>query len=72
MITGIVRNGVVVLENGQVLPEGAVVRLEVITSEPEATGALTSALEDWAGKGVGLPADLAKNHDHYLHGLPKI
>jgi hypothetical protein len=24
-----------------------------------------------AGKAVGLPEDLAENHDHYLHGLPK-
>ncbi len=25
----------------------------------------------WAGKCKGLPSDLARNHDHYLHGLPK-
>ena len=24
-----------------------------------------------AGKAVGLPEDLAAQHDHYLHGTPK-
>jgi len=24
-----------------------------------------------AGKAKGLPPDMAANHDHYLHGLPK-
>jgi hypothetical protein len=24
-----------------------------------------------AGKAVGLPQDLAENHDHYLYGTPK-
>ena len=28
-------------------------------------------LGKWAGKAEGLPADLAENHDHYLHGAPK-
>jgi len=29
------------------------------------------ALLRFAGKATGLPPDLAENHDHYLHGLPK-
>jgi hypothetical protein len=29
------------------------------------------ALLRFAGKAKGLPSDLAANHDHYLHGLPK-
>jgi hypothetical protein len=28
-------------------------------------------LRSLAGKGRNLPADLAANHDHYLHGTPK-
>ena len=28
-------------------------------------------LRTLAGKGRNLPADLAANHDHYLHGTPK-
>ena len=26
----------------------------------------------WGGRGKGLPHDLAENHDHYLHGRPKV
>jgi hypothetical protein len=32
---------------------------------------LRQTLLRWAGKAKGLPADLARNHDHYLHGRPK-
>jgi hypothetical protein len=28
-------------------------------------------LQSLAGKAKGLPPDMAANHDHYLHGLPK-
>jgi len=28
-------------------------------------------LRSLAGKGRNLPADLAANHDHYLHGTPR-
>jgi len=28
-------------------------------------------LQALAGKGQGLPTDLAANHDHYLHGTTK-
>ena len=31
----------------------------------------TNRLLDFAAETEGLPADLAANHDHYLHGLPK-
>jgi hypothetical protein len=29
------------------------------------------ALLEVAGSAQGLPSDLARNHDHYLHGAPK-
>ncbi len=64
---GKVRNGVVVLENGSQLPEGTPVR--VIPTEEHPTWG--DVFEDVSGKAVGLPADMARNHDHYLHGLPK-
>ena len=38
---------------------------------PAPPGPLWSLLGKWAGKADGLPADLAENHDHYLHGAPK-
>jgi hypothetical protein len=28
-------------------------------------------LKQFAGVLHGLPSDMARNHDHYLHGLPK-
>jgi hypothetical protein len=29
------------------------------------------ALQEVAGTAEGLPPDLARNHDHYLHGTPR-
>jgi len=66
VIDGTVINGQIVVEPSHVpLPEGAKVRVEVV-GEPT-----LEFLLKYAGKAVGLPADLAKNHDHYLHGKPK-
>jgi hypothetical protein len=68
---GEIRNGVVVFEGTPpLLPEGTRVRVELIESPQEAR-TLAGRLEDVIGKADGLPADLAENHDHYLHGLPK-
>jgi hypothetical protein len=30
-----------------------------------------AALLDVAGTAEGLPRDMARNHDHYLHGTPR-
>lgn len=69
---GKVSGGVVVLEPGADLPEGAEVRVEVLTpqSAPRET-TLGRRLMKFAGRAQGLPADMAENHDHYLHGQPK-
>lgn len=32
---------------------------------------LADRLRPVIGQAEGLPADLAENHDHYLHGLPR-
>jgi hypothetical protein len=69
--TGQIRNGIIVLDEGIVLPEGAKVRVEVMKNDGEELAPLAASLLQWAGKGVELPADLAQNHDHYLHGQPK-
>jgi hypothetical protein len=70
VLEGTVRNGVIVLDRPQDLPEGA--RIEVVV-KPSAQSALqlTEMLMRHAGKAVGLPDDLAAQHDHYLHGTPK-
>ena len=39
--------------------------------EPEGEESLSEILLSFAGKAKGLPEDMALNHDHYLHGLPK-
>lgn len=74
---GIVKNGVVVLDESAHLPEGAEVRVELPErttdpSKPDANGAsLAQKLLRHAGKAKGLPADASSNLDHYLYGTPK-
>jgi hypothetical protein len=67
---GIVQNGLIVLDQGATLPEGT--RVEVV---PEPTGEqprkAKEFLMQFAGCMTDLPSDLARNHDHYLHGTPK-
>jgi len=71
---GHVKGGVVVFENGSP-PEGAPVRVEVVRADdrrtPTAAGSIWSRLRKYSGAVSGLPADLARNHDHYIHGAPK-
>lgn len=73
--TGQIKNGVVVLDKGTPLREGTLVRVEPIeTVEPVVPGdmpTLAERLKGFIGIVDDLPADLARNHDHYLHGLPK-
>ena len=69
---GKVSGGVVVLEPGVDLPDGAEVRVEVLA--PQSAPPLTTLgqrLTKFAGRAQGLPSDMAENHDHYLHGQPK-
>ena len=49
------------------LPSGT---RQVVLSKVEA-GRFTDGLLAIAARIEGLPRDLARNHDHYLHGLPK-
>ena len=67
---GHVENGVVVLEDSVPLPEGARVEVHLV-EEDSKPPTLGQKLMKFAGKAEGLPADLARNHDHYLYGVPK-
>ena len=71
---GHVKSGVVVLDEPAELQEGEEVTVQVkrhgAASEQEAP-TLYEQLQDVIGIAEGLPADLAENHDHYLHGHPK-
>jgi hypothetical protein len=74
---GHVANGVIQLEGSIVLPEGAEVRVEMVTppsaeSPDEATGrSLYERLKPLIGAAKDLPPDASVNIDHYLYGHPK-
>jgi hypothetical protein len=76
---GRVQNGVILVEDGVRLPEGAEVHVELAdvpeSSEKNDEPPIWEKLADlgrWAEtQPTDLPADLAVNHDHYLHGAPK-
>lgn len=67
---GKVQNGVVVLPPEAKLPDGTEVEVTPLVTAQQAND-FTDRLVDIAEKVRGLPSDLARNHDHYLHGLPK-
>ena len=67
---GTVQNGVVVFDSQQQLPDGT--RVEVIVQEASVKQpTLRDRLAKLAGTVDDLPADMARNHDHYIHGAPK-
>ncbi|HBI45433.1 MAG TPA: hypothetical protein DDY78_21655 [Planctomycetales bacterium] len=73
---GHMKNGVVHLDDGVTLPEGAAVRVELTLARSNApateeTPTLYDSLEPFIGKAEGLPADMSINLDHYLYGTPK-
>lgn len=68
--TGTVKNGVVALPAGVMLPDGTQVELTPLVSAAEAEK-FTDELLRIARTTKNLPPDLAKNHDHYLHGHQK-
>lgn len=69
-LAGTVQNGAIVLDKGATLPEGTRVTVNVEPAEQDCL-ALRELLLSYAGSVKGLPADLAEQHDHYLHGTPK-
>jgi hypothetical protein len=72
---GKVTGGMVVLEDPRALAEGTSVRVEPLSAKrgksKDAPPDVWRQLQRWAGRGKGLPSDLARNHDHYLHGRPR-
>ena len=68
-LEGIVQNGVVVLPEGQTLPEGARVKI-VVDANEEAQKPIGKSLLELAGLVKEWPSDMSKNHAHYLHGAP--
>jgi hypothetical protein len=70
-LPGTVTNGVVVLDGGAAVPEGTHVEVKVPINPDTAASPLGRVLLRFAGRAQGLPADMAAQHDHYLHGTPK-
>jgi hypothetical protein len=66
---GTVKNGVIVLDNAQALPEGSKVKVVVQEHEPDQPTLLN--LLHHAGALPDMPSDFAAQHDHYIHGTPK-
>ena len=67
---GKVKNGVVVLENGAGLPDGTEVRVEPFSRDENVAAegpTLAEQFADIIGTVPELPADMAAQHDHYLH-----
>ena len=76
MCRGKVKNGVVVLDDPTALPEGTEVTVRAVkAASPTGKGSRERSLYDrfkpFVGIAKHLPADLAANHDHYLHGAPR-
>ncbi len=74
---GRVINGVVVLESGVRLREGTDVRVEPVEKTQDVAERsqeerqLREGLLSFPGVVKEGPSDLARNHDHYLHGTPR-
>jgi hypothetical protein len=69
---GQVRGGMVVFDDSPVpLPEGTKVRIMPIEPRKPSTSTLAERYADFIGIIKGLPADLAVEHDHYIHGTPR-
>jgi len=79
-LRGKIKNGKVVLDDPNALPNGTEVEVSAVkkprvatkprkTKEPPRS--LADRLRSVVGKAKNLPADASVNHDHYLYGLPK-
>lgn len=66
---GHIQDGKVVFDEPVSLPDGTVVRVEPV--EPHRRRRLADRYKNAIGAAVNLPEDMARNHDHYLHGTPK-
>jgi hypothetical protein len=69
---GHVKNGVVVLDKDVRLPDGTEVKVEAVEPvEDTPRKTLAERFRNVIGVADDLPADMAENHDHYIHGTPK-
>ncbi len=65
---GHIKNGFIVLDDPVSLPEGVAVEVALRPESPAAAGSFHDRFADIIGSCPDLPADMARNHDHHLHG----
>lgn len=71
-VIGVMKGGVLVPEQPLPFAEGTRLRLRIEPAAEEYDGeGLARDLLGLIGMGDGLPEDLARNHDHYIHGTEK-
>jgi hypothetical protein len=63
---GHIQNGLVVIDDQVSLPEGTIVMVEPVSTEKGQS--LATRFQDVIGSISDLPADMAENHDRYIHG----
>jgi hypothetical protein len=69
---GTIKDGVVVLEAGTPLEDGTEVLVQPVASDKSAgEPTIWEKLQKFSGTVKDLPRDMARNHDHYIHGGPK-
>ena len=75
---GRVKGGVIIPDPPANLPEGAEVNIELVRAQDAGTPASTNkgttpfaGILDLAGQAQNLPADAARNYEHYLYGTDK-
>jgi hypothetical protein len=66
---GHIQNGVAVFDEPMTLPDGT--KVQIVPAASPAPKSLAERFQNIIGAADDLPADLAENHDHYLHGTPK-
>ena len=67
-ITAVVEKGIIKLPKDVSWESGTVVRIEPLDEQPPT---LLETLKEFDGMADDLPADLAANIDHYVHGHPR-
>lgn len=67
-ITAVIEKGMIKLPDNVPWASGTVVRIEAVEDQPTT---LWEMLKDFDGMANDLPADLATNLDHYIHGHPR-
>ena len=68
-LNGIVRDGIIVINNGATLPEGT--RVRIVIESQEQSKPFGERFKKFRGAARGLPRDLAEQHDHYRLGTAK-